>query len=322
MRVYKIGNQICVHDGKLCGRPDEPFTLKIVIDDADKLDWKIYSVNCVDLLIDWGDGTSDVWNGSGLDSHTYAGLGTYIVKFVSGTVDNLQFGTGDSPSTYNNLAIREVMTPVPASLGLTSAYKMFPGCWNLATWAPGWLDVASQNITDMFLILDGVGATSTRYNENVGGWKTGNVTDLSYAFGYAYPFAGTGLQYWDVSKVTNFRWCFYFCYLAFTGAEVVNWNTAAATDFSYMFNACNQFSADISGWNWENIIDATAMINNAGGLWSTANYDKLLISIASQSVKDTVPFGVGGTKYSSAAASAHDHLVNDHGWNISDGGMV
>ena len=51
-----------------------------------------------------------------------------------------------------------------------------------------------------------------------------------------------------------------------------------------------------------------------------ANYDAMLISWAAQPVQSGVIFGAGNSKYSAAAASARQSLI-DKGWNITDGGQ-
>ena len=40
-------------------------------------------------------------------------------------------------------------------------------------------------------------------NADLSGWKVGNVVTLEQTFIYAYKFTGTGVDTWDVAKVTT-----------------------------------------------------------------------------------------------------------------------
>lgn len=75
---------------------------------------------------------------------------------------------------------------------------------------------------------------------------------------------------------------------------------------------------DVSKWIVGQLADATEMFKNAS--LSNGNYDALLVGWANQSpdLQDNVDFHAGNAKYTETAA--RDTLVNDHGWNITDGG--
>jgi len=67
------------------------------------------------------------------------------------------------------------------------------------------------------------------------------------------------------------------------------------------------------------MLDNTAM--------STANYDELLKSWDTQAGNKNVTgvqLGAAGVTFTggSAAETARDSLINDHGWTINDGGSV
>jgi len=83
------------------------------------------------------------------------------------------------------------------------------------------------------------------------------------------------------------------------------------------------FDQDIGAWD---VADVTGTgMNNLffGNTLSTANYDALLIGFEGQAVNDNVVLGGGNSKYSAgAAATARQALIDDHSWNITDGGQV
>jgi len=67
------------------------------------------------------------------------------------------------------------------------------------------------------------------------------------------------------------------------------------------------------------------MLDNSA--MSTANYDALLQSWDTQAGNKNitgVQLGASGVTFTggSAAATARDSLINDHGWTINDGGSV
>jgi len=92
-----------------------------------------------------------------------------------------------------------------------------------------------------------------------------------------------------------------------------------------MFFSAGSFDQDISSWQIDSLTDARDMLDNTA--MSTANYDALLQSWDTQAgnkgVTD-VQLGATGVTFTggSAAATARNSLINDHGWTINDGGSV
>jgi len=97
------------------------------------------------------------------------------------------------------------------------------------------------------------------------------------------------------------------------------------TNMKNMFSGAISFDQDISSWQIDSLTDATGMFDNSG--MSTANYDELLKSWDTQAGNKGVTgvqLGAAGVTFTggSAAATARDSLINDHGWTINDGGSV
>jgi len=91
------------------------------------------------------------------------------------------------------------------------------------------------------------------------------------------------------------------------------------------FRDASSFDQDISTWQIDSLNKASGMLNNSG--LSTANYDALLQSWDTQAGNKGVTgvqLGAAGVTYTggSAAETARDSLINDHGWTINDGGSV
>jgi len=97
------------------------------------------------------------------------------------------------------------------------------------------------------------------------------------------------------------------------------------TDMSRLLDGASNFNQDISAWQIDSLTDASGMIDDTA--MSTSNYDALLQSWDTQAGNKNVTgvqLGAAGVTFSagSAAATARDSLINDHGWTINDGGSV
>jgi len=80
---------------------------------------------------------------------------------------------------------------------------------------------------------------------------------------------------------------------------------------------------NLGSWDVAHISDfSNAFIDSVYPL-DTTTYDSLLIGWASQNLQSNVSLNMGGSQYSSGAAStARQTLVNTYSWTITDGGQV
>jgi len=107
--------------------------------------------------------------------------------------------------------------------------------------------------------------------------------------------------------------------------DISSWDTSNVTDMEQVFKNTASFNQDISSWQIDSLTDASRMLENSA--MSTANYDELLKSWDTQAGNKGVTgvqLGASGVTYTggSAAETARDSLINDHGWTINDGGSV
>jgi surface protein len=210
----------------------------------------------VNVLVRWGDGTSDVYTTSGTKSHTYSTGGVYQVV-ITGTL-----------TAFGGIVTRPELTKCLSfgSLGLTSLQNAFIACDNL-TVAP---DTLPATVTNLYSIFDGAVA----FNHDISAWDTSNVTDMTAMFLAAQAF-NQDIGGWDTSNVTSMA-------VMFQGATAFNqnigaWNTSNVTSMAGMFSDATAFNQDIGGWDTSNVTsmgimfaDATAFNQDIGG-WDTSN---------------------------------------------------
>ncbi len=105
--------------------------------------------------------------------------------------------------------------------------------------------------------------------------------------------------------------------------DITNWDVTNVVDMNYMFYYAYSFNQDISKWNFNKEVYFGPSFLAGAGSFSTDNYDKFLIKLASIDWTGRVAAKELGSssKYSSAAVAARAALVAD-GWSITDEGMV
>jgi surface protein len=123
------------------------------------------------------------------------------------------------------------------------------------------------------------------FDQNLSGWKIGQVTNLNSVFTSTERFDGD-VSTWDVSNVTDFGNMFsssirfnqdlsswdtsrakymygMFNYASsFQGGGLSNWDTAQVTDMKYMFRDAKMFAGDISRWDVGNVNTTAYMVRN------------------------------------------------------------
>ncbi|MCH2209355.1 MAG: BspA family leucine-rich repeat surface protein [Lentisphaerales bacterium] len=198
----------------------------------------------------------------------------------------------------------------------------------------GW-DVS--NVTE----FDGVFRAAEAFDGDVSAWNVSKGTKMNAMFARAKLFNGD-LSSWDVSKVTTM-------FAMFSEATIFNrdissWNVSNVTSMKTMFHKATAFNQDISGWDVSKVRDTYYMFKYATSFnqdisgWDVSNVNdmyNLFLGITLPTpiydnilnkwellAKPRVPFHGGGSRYSSAAETARNQLINDHRWKIKDGGKI
>jgi len=130
------------------------------------------------------------------------------------------------------------------------------------------------------------------FNQDISGWDTHLVTDMSATFNTAINF----------------------------NANIAGWNTSAATNMSSMFTSAFSFDRNIGSWNMLSVTTVGSMFTSAGP--SSSNYDALLNGWAAQNVLTGKSFNAGLSVYTSASTAARATLTGTKTWTITDGGAI
>lgn len=180
-----------------------------------------------------------------------------------------------------------------------------------------WNVISATRMTSMF-------ADAINFNQKIGGWNVSNVTQMDQMFIGCASFA-QDLKEWDVSNVTTMKKMFALSDIGnntvFEGA-IGKWNVGSVTDMEKMFWYTNNWNADLSNWDINQVSNFSNFLT--GQTLSTVYYDALLISWAAQAPQSGITIDFGNSQYSAggAAEAARSVLINTYGWTISDGGPV
>ncbi len=199
------------------------------------------------VVIDWGDGSSEAHTTTGYKTHTYAAPGVYVVQ-ISGRMLTLRHSTVGRA----NLA-KLVRCLSFGDLGLNNLTEGFRDCVNLIECPPS-LPSGVTTLASCFL-------TCTLFNDpNVCLWNTRNVTTFLQLFQGAVRF-NQPIGNWDTSSVISMQSVFVGC-SAFN-QPLGNWDTSRVAVFNGMFNNASSFNQQIGGWN-------TSRATNTGAMFSSA----------------------------------------------------
>lgn len=147
-----------------------------------------------------------------------------------------------------------------------------------------WNTASVTNMTRMFDRASG-------FNQDISGWQTGNVQDMSYMFSAATSF-NQPIGSWDTSNVTNMM---------------------------YMFNNATSFDQDISNWNIGNVGRISYFLNYTA--LHPYNYDKLLNSWSTKTVKPNLYLDAVGVYYCQGGDARNTLTSAPRNWRINDAGQ-
>jgi surface protein len=216
------------------------------------------------FTVNWGDGsavdTITTYN-QAETTHTYSVIGTYTVT-INGTINGWRFGNGGdrgkilSVTTWGDLRVGNTngyfygctnltlatVTDTLNLTGTTTLQNIFRGCTVLSTIN----NINSWNISGVTVL--GRAFDSTVFNQDISGWVTNAVTDMSFMF-YNNTAFNQNIGAWNVSACTNFD--------SFMGTKTPATFSAANLDAIY------------SGWSSRPVV-ATRTISFGTAQYSSA----------------------------------------------------
>ena len=139
----------------------------VIIDDL-TITLPLYGI--VDVIVDWGDFTTNSYTTTGNKTHTYASAGTYTVLIKNRLT---QFGNGSSYTNANRLYKVNSF----GEIGLTSLRGAFYNATNL-TEVPTSLPSTNSNITDLSYTFYG----ATSFNQDISNWNVSTITTMTNMF--------------------------------------------------------------------------------------------------------------------------------------------
>jgi len=112
------------------------------------------------------------------------------------------------------------------------------------------------------------------FNQDISGWKTSSVTDMSQMFFQSYVF-NQFLWWWDTSRVTDMSEMFY---AAENFNQPINkWSVSSVSDMRRMFEYAQAFDRPIGDWDTSSVRDMSGMFEHARafnqpiGSWDTSS---------------------------------------------------
>lgn len=224
--------------------------LRLVVDTSLNSQYTIFFRHPVNVLVDWGDGSTDTIVNSSLTgatgkSHTWASTAEFNI-----TVTGSAFGFGQTSVILSQNAATKCLSF--GDLGIVSLSGAFLSHTNLIE-VPSAIPPAVTDLSDMFF-----GATS--FNYDIGLWETSKITNMSGMFFNASAF-NQDIGGWDVSSVTNMG-------SAFRGASALNqnigsWDVSSVSNMDSMFQDATAFNQDIGGWDVSSVTSMAIMFADA-----------------------------------------------------------
>ncbi len=170
-------------------------------------------------------------------------------------------------------------------------------------------DVSS--VTTMRLMFHG----ATSFNQPLDNWDVSNLQFTNYMFEDAASY-NQPLNSWDVSSVFDMS-------NMFSGASsfdqpLDNWDVSSVILMINMFNGTSSFDQTLAYCNVSSVTDMSDMFKGV----SVTNYSDLLINWAKLPLQSSVNFDAGASKFSIAALSSRDYIIDQFQWIITDKGLI
>ena len=193
------------------------------------------------LHVDWGDTTTDDFNTTITNTHTYATAGIYTIR-MSGHVHNIDFFVLPDPGTGTPDLITAIKTPIRGVDGLITALEMFKHGHNIPTIPVGMFD-SCTNITsfyDAFLACNSLQYIPT----NLFHFQT-NVTSFYGTFKGCTTLTSIPAElFYHATNNLNFNWTFQGCTGLMAIPDLLFSRCPDVTSYAYCFRGCTSLDGN------------------------------------------------------------------------------
>lgn len=147
---------------------------------------------------------------------------------------------------------------------------------NVSGVVPSTLPAHITTLVDMF-------SESRPFNQDLSGWDTSNVTNMSGTF--AYSNYNQPLNSWNTSKVTNMSGM--FRQNAMFNQDLNTWDTSNVTDMNLMFHEARVFNGDVTTWdvgrvtNMTNLFAKCSVFNQDISNWNVSSVTNMYSALNS-----------------------------------------
>jgi surface protein len=160
--------------------------------------------------------------------------------------------------------------------------------------------------------MSGMFSNATAFNQNIGNWNTGNVTNMSGMFESATSFS-QDIVNWNTGNVTNMEYM--FGNATSFNQPIGNWNIGNVTNMESMFGNATSFNQDIGNWTLNANVNMQFMFNFGG--MSCESYDNTLTGWNDNpSTPNNRNLGAQGLIYWQGQ-TARNNLITNKGWTIT-----
>ncbi len=267
---YDPSNLTLVYDTSL-----EPASLQISVP---------ISGTSPNVVIDWGDGSSEAHTTTGFKTHTYAAPGIYVVQ-ISGNMGTLNYGNSASTTNNRSKLVRCLSFGV---IGLVSCQDAFRNCVNFVECPPtlppsvsslafafgGCAAFNDPNVclwdTSNLNAINGIFLGCTAFNQPIGNWNISRVGSLQNVFQGCTAF-NQPIGNWDTKGVALLNGVFVSA--TSFNQQIGGWNTSSATNMRTMFSGATSFRQTLHGWNLSNVVSMDQMFVNSNYNQDVSNWD-------------------------------------------------
>ena len=214
------------------------------------------------LHVDWGDGSSNDFNASITNTHTYATSGVYTIR-LRGLVHLIDLFVYPDPGIGTPKLVSVIKTPIRGITGLNSAYEMFKGCENIVSIPAGLFDQcpgittfydtflrckkitsvppglfnAQTNVVNFYATFDNcdllASIPSGLFNKHT------NNTNFAWTFAKCYSLTGVPDSVFNTHrKNLTFDHVFFRCFVLPSLPSGMFTNNPLVTTFAYAFYEC------------------------------------------------------------------------------------